>query len=99
MIAFLKYQWPGNLRELQNVIKRATLLNNSNLLELESLPQELILNNDDNNGPSNLKDEAEKTAIIDALRLAKGNKSRAAELLGISRKTLYDKINQFGLDD
>lgn len=99
MIAFLKYQWPGNLRELQNVIKRATLLNNSNSLELESLPQELILNNDGNNGPSNLKDEAEKTAIIDALRLAKGNKSRAAELLGMSRKTLYNKINQFGLND
>ena len=44
------------------------------------------------------KDEAEKSAIVDALNLAKGNKSRAAELLGMSRKTLYNKINQYGLD-
>ncbi|CAM3817458.1 sigma-54 dependent transcriptional regulator [Flavobacterium cucumis] len=99
MIAFLKYHWPGNLRELQNVIKRATLLNTSNTLELESLPPELTASNTNNNNVGNLKDEAEKAAILDALNFAKGNKSRAAELLGMSRKTLYNKISQFGLDD
>lgn len=96
MIAFLKYPWPGNLREMQNIVKRATLLNTSNVLEIESLPIEFA---NTNQSTTNLKDEAEKTAILDALHLAKGNKSRAAELLGMSRKTLYNKINQFELED
>ena len=74
------------------MIKRATLLNTSNTLELESLPPELTASNTNNNNVGNLKDEAEKAAILDALNLAKGNKSRAAELLGMSRKTLYNKI-------
>lgn len=96
MIAFLKYPWPGNLREMQNIVKRATLLNTTNVLEIESLPIEFA---NTNQSTTNLKDEAEKTAILDALHLAKGNKSRAAELLGMSRKTLYNKINQFKLED
>ncbi len=96
MIAFLKYPWPGNLREMQNIVKRATLLNTTNVLEIESLPIEFT---NTNQSTTNLKDEAEKTAILDALHLAKGNKSRAAELLGMSRKTLYNKINQFELED
>ena len=98
LVAFFRYHWPGNLRELQNVIKRATLLNVSEKLELSSLPIEFLPNETSNESPTNLKGEAEKSAIIDALTLAKGNKSRAAELLGMSRKTLYNKINQFGLD-
>lgn len=96
MIAFLKYPWPGNLREMQNIVKRATLLNTTDVLEIESLPIEFA---NTNQSTTNLKDEAEKTAILDALHLAKGNKSRAAELLGMSRKTLYNKINQFELED
>lgn len=96
MIAFLKYPWPGNLREMQNIVKRATLLNTTNVLEIESLPIEFA---NTNQSTTNLKDESEKTAILDALHLAKGNKSRAAELLGMSRKTLYNKINQFELED
>jgi two-component system, NtrC family, response regulator HydG len=98
LIAFFRHDWPGNLRELQNVIKRATLLNASTVLELESLPSEFNTLEKTVTTPTNLKDEAEKSAIVDALNLAKGNKSRAAELLGMSRKTLYNKINQYGLD-
>lgn len=98
LIAFFRHDWPGNLRELQNVIKRATLLNASTVLELESLPSEFNTLEKTATTPTNLKDEAEKSAIVDALNLAKGNKSRAAELLGMSRKTLYNKINQYGLD-
>lgn len=98
LIAFFRHHWPGNLRELQNVIKRATLLTTTEKLELNSLPMEFLATETSNKNPTNLKDEAEKVAILDALILAKGNKSRAAELLGISRKTLYNKINQFELD-
>lgn len=98
LIAFLKHDWPGNLRELQNVIKRATLLNPSSVLELSSLPPEFYSNQVSSDASTNLRDEAEKSAIKDALALAKGNKSRAAELLGMSRKTLYNKITQYQLD-
>jgi len=98
LIAFFRYHWPGNLRELQNVIKRVTLLTTTEELELNNLPMEFLATETSNKNPTNLKDEAEKAAILDALTLAKGNKSRAAELLGISRKTLYNKINQFELD-
>ena len=98
-IAFFRHHWPGNLRELQNVIKRATLLTTGINLEIDSLPLEFNTNeNSPTNEPVNLRDEAEKSAIIDALAMAKGNKSRAAELLGMSRKTLYNKINQYQLD-
>ena len=98
LIVFLKHDWPGNLRELQNVIKRATLLNPSSVLELSSLPPEFYSNQVSSDASTNLRDEAEKSAIKDALALAKGNKSRAAELLGMSRKTLYNKITQYQLD-
>ncbi|MCU0351586.1 MAG: sigma-54 dependent transcriptional regulator, partial [Flavobacterium sp.] len=99
MIAFFRHHWPGNLRELQNVIKRATLLTTGINLEIDSLPLEFNTNeNSPTNEPVNLRDEAEKSAIIDALAMAKGNKSRAAKLLGMSRKTLYNKINQYQLD-
>jgi two-component system response regulator HydG len=97
MIAFFKHNWSGNLRELQNVIKRATLLNPSKTLEIGSLPAELQ-SEQSNETRNNQKGEAEKNAILEALTLAKGNKCRAAELLGVSRKTLYNKINQFELD-
>lgn len=93
-----QYNWPGNLRELQNYIKRATLLSAENTIEASSLPEELTLSKyQENNFQFGLKDEAEKAAILNALSIAKGNKSRAAELLGVSRKTLYNKINQYKL--
>lgn len=98
LLAFFKYNWPGNLRELQNIIKRATLLNSSETLEISSLPDEFLQSDKSSETPTNLIEDAEKSAIETALTLAKGNKSRAAELLGMSRKTLYNKINQFGLD-
>ncbi|CAM3919468.1 MULTISPECIES: sigma-54-dependent transcriptional regulator [Flavobacterium] len=95
---FYQYHWPGNLRELQNYIKRATLLSAEDTIEVNSLPEELTSSEkQENNFQFGLKDVAEKAAITNALSIAKGNKSRAAELLGISRKTLYNKINQYEL--
>jgi two-component system response regulator HydG len=95
---FYQYHWPGNLRELQNYIKRATLLSADDTIEVNSLPEELTSSEkQENNFQFGLKDVAEKAAITNALSIAKGNKSRAAELLGISRKTLYNKINQYEL--
>ena len=61
------------------------------------LPSNHTSEKQENNFQFGLKDVAEKAAITNALSIAKGNKSRAAELLGISRKTLYNKINQYEL--
>ncbi len=97
--AFNQYHWPGNLRELQNVIKRAVLLTVSDEVQLEALPQEL-LNPDKKLG--NLegfsKSEFEKDRIIKALKKTNFNKSKAAKLLQVTRKTLYNRINHYNLD-
>lgn len=96
--AIKQYQWPGNLRELQNYIKRATLLSLDSCLHLEAFPEEVInLKKAENPSHLGLMDLAEKNSIIEALEITNGNKSRAAEILGISRKTMYNKITQYQL--
>lgn len=101
---FKSYSWPGNLRELRNVIRRSVLLSPDNQVELHSLPNE-ILNNSSNNNfiveGSNLKliqAANEKELIVSTLRKVNYNKSKAARLLNIDRKTLYNKIKQYGID-
>lgn len=100
----LKYDWPGNLRELKNVIKRMVLLTLSNTSEISSLPEEMILaiqhQNPKNTG-SDLKAQNEvneKALIIETLQKVKNNKSQAAKLLNIDRKTLYSKMDKYEID-
>ena len=96
---FNQYHWPGNLRELQNIIKRAVLLTTSNEVGLEALPKELMNPNkkvETLEGFS--KSEFEKDRIIKALQKTNFNKSKAAKLLQVTRKTLYNRINQYNLD-
>ncbi|MFS4494208.1 sigma-54-dependent transcriptional regulator [Maribacter sp. 2308TA10-17] len=96
---FREYHWPGNLRELQNVIKRAVLLTTGNEVELHVLPKELI---EFEGKPLKVADfsksEFEKDRIIKALKKTNFNKSKAAKLLQVTRKTLYNKINHYNLD-
>lgn len=94
--ALQQYNWPGNLRELQNYIKRATLLATDETITIVDLPEE-ITSATTHSIDLGLRDEAEKKAILDALAMTNGNKSRAAEILGISRKTMYNKITQYDL--
>ncbi|MCO6161628.1 sigma-54 dependent transcriptional regulator [Flavobacterium sp. NRK F7] len=94
--ALQQYSWPGNLRELQNYIKRATLLAIDETITIVDLPEE-ITSATTHSIDLGLRDEAEKKAILDALAMTNGNKSRAAEILGISRKTMYNKITQYDL--
>ncbi|QRR03712.1 sigma-54-dependent transcriptional regulator [Dyadobacter sandarakinus] len=120
---FLNYSWPGNLRELKNVIKRATLLSDGELIEQKSLPFEIVnyrklkdlddepvaaatsisglaesAENDDTK-PSlkSVANEAEYDMIMQVLRDVNFNKSKAARLLNIDRKTLYNKMKQFDI--
>ena len=107
LAALAAYAWPGNVRELRNVIERATLLATGDTLSLADLPSELATSIDTTTPlyaerPARLPDpnptlaESEKRQILAALAEAKGNKSKAAEKLGISRRTLHRKLNEWG---
>lgn len=104
--SFMNYSWPGNIREVKNVIKRAVLLSKGKSINLASLPREIIFSLEErqssthNNANPDLKTytgETEKEVIITTLRQAGFNKSKAAKLLRIDRKTLYNKIKLYGI--
>ena len=86
------YAWPGNVRELQNKIKAASVMAEGKLITAEDLalavPDGLMMN------LKAVRGEAEKDAVQKALAMARGNVAKAAELLGITRPTLYDLINR-----
>lgn len=91
------HDWPGNVRELENRVKRATIMSENNRINAEDL--ELTSANDDE-VVFNLKtarDNAEQEVISRVLRRTEGKVSRAAELLGVSRPTLYDLLEKHGL--
>ena len=96
--ALLEYHWPGNLRQMKNIIKRATLLAQGSFIGLAELGSE-ILETQLSTPKMTLRDEdAEKEHILEALRQTGNNKSRAAQLLDIDRKTLYNKLKLYGID-
>jgi two-component system, NtrC family, response regulator HydG len=104
----LNYPWHGNIRELENLINRCVLLAPSNTITVDVLPDELKSYYHENEHPQfsfnnkhALKDAtkvAERKAIADALQEANYNKSKAARILNIDRKTLYNKIKQFNIE-
>lgn len=93
------YSWPGNLRELKNVIKRAVLLTPGGFVTPDVLPSEIVSGEKPAPEPVGsivLKDSTqEKTLILEALQRADYNKSKAAKMLGIDRKTLYNKLKLY----
>ncbi|MDI6865188.1 sigma-54-dependent transcriptional regulator [Thermodesulfovibrio yellowstonii] len=85
----INYQFPGNIRELENILERSIIMSNSE--EIEVKIEENFTENED------LK-SIEKKAIIEALKKTGGNKKQASQLLGISLRTLYYKIKEFGIE-
>ncbi|MFO7756100.1 MAG: sigma-54 dependent transcriptional regulator [Bacteroidales bacterium] len=109
---FLEYEWPGNIRELKNVINRAVLLSDSGIIKAQSLPEEIRFSKvtgsrlqgekEQLNKAGNLKEATEiteKDLIISALIKCNWNKSKAAKLLSIDRKTLYNKIKHYDIEN
>lgn len=97
--ALLQFHWPGNVRELKNVIERGVTFTEYGKIKLEDLPEyirkTLELSDRKKNEEQNLLRMTEKQAIDQALKQAGGNKSKAAEILGISRSVLYSKLNKY----
>lgn len=90
------HSWPGNLRELNNVVKRAVLLTRGNKITTAELTQAMGQIRTDN--VLQLYDEdTERQRIITALQQTNGNKAKAARLLGVDRKTIYNKIEKLGI--
>ncbi|MDT8414324.1 MAG: sigma-54 dependent transcriptional regulator [Flavobacteriaceae bacterium] len=95
---FMAYHWPGNLRELQNVIKRAALLTQEDYIPKTVLPFEITEPQDDFHEITLTLKSTEKQQIVEVLKQVQFNKTKAAEILNISRKTLYNKLKKFGLE-
>lgn len=98
----LQYDWPGNLRELKNVIKRMVLLTPAETADVSSLPDEMIASVNQAPRPSTsdlkvINEVNEKAMIIETLIKVKYNKSKAAKLLNIDRKTLYSKMERYDI--
>ncbi|MFO7156860.1 MAG: sigma-54 dependent transcriptional regulator [Pseudomonadota bacterium] len=96
------YSWPGNIRELRNTIERGVILCDGDMIDESHLPPEM---EPDDSAGAVIKlslgmplREVEKEYILGSLRRNKGNKSRTAEILGISEKTLYNKLNRYIAD-
>jgi two-component system NtrC family response regulator len=94
--AIESYAWPGNVRELENCVKRAVIMAEASSIQAADLGLQTAAEDEVFN-LRQVRDEAEKQAILRVLGRVNGNVSRAAELLGVSRPTLYDLLERFGL--
>lgn len=99
---FENYSWPGNLRELFNVIKRSTLMAESEYIEISALPEEIIYHSttppsDTRRSLKGIANEAERERILKVLSQTGNNKSKTAKILNIDRKTLYNKLRNYDL--
>ena len=99
MEVFRNYNWPGNLREMRNVVKRATLLCQGDFITLEHIPSELSQAIVKEESEMALKGEKREIDLIrEALVKCNNNKSEAARLLKIDRKTLYNKMKLYAIE-
>ncbi|MCS7149687.1 MAG: sigma-54 dependent transcriptional regulator [Caldimicrobium sp.] len=99
-LALLNYDYPGNVRELKHIMERAILLSRDNLITIKDLPEELWINSNVNVTEMDYhqcKEMIERELIFKTLKECKGKRSEAAKKLGISRKTLWQKIKKFDL--
>jgi DNA-binding NtrC family response regulator len=102
----MRYDWPGNIRELKNIIERMVVLTNTDVLTSQNIPEDIRYGSRGrgpqlasiSSSPSSSLSEIEKEVIQKTIGDVKGNKSLAAKKLGISRRTLYRKIDEYRIN-
>lgn len=98
----MTYSWPGNIRELQNIIERLVILSDGNTLDETHLPREVVVRTNESPGMIGAQDltlaEVERQYILGILERYEGQKSIAAEKLGISTTTLWRKLKEYGVN-
>ena len=97
MAAMMEYEWPGNVRELRNALEYAVVRARGSILQTEDLPPEVLERRTDAGQGDLGIDEVDRFRA--ALKRARGNRTRAAAVLGISRATLYRRLRELGIDD
>ena len=95
--ALVRQPWPGNVRELENVIKRAVIMADGAKIGAGDVGLAVKEVDGDVLNLRQVRDEAERAAVVRVLARVNGNLSKAAEMLGVSRPTLYDLMDRFGL--
>lgn len=95
---FMEYFWPGNVRELENFIERAVVTAKGKVLVPDDFPKEIFFKKELNKlGVGNTLEEVEKSLILKTLEACAGNKTKAAEILRISTRTLRNKLSEYGV--
>ncbi len=103
LTALESYRWPGNVRELRNIVERAVILCKGGIIESMHLPNQILARETEPAGGETVAlgkplDEIEKEIIFKTLEMAGNNKTKAAKLLGISLKTMHNKLNKYFLE-
>jgi len=104
MLALNLYDWPGNVRELRNVLERAANMSSSNFVSMQHLPDYIrnkLIHEEPTPHNKQLRDkvaEAEIKAIISAIKVSNGSRTKAAKLLGIHRTAIYKKLSGYGIE-
>jgi two-component system NtrC family response regulator len=97
LAAIEAHDWPGNVRELENCLKRAVIMADASRITAEDLGLQGAETELDHFNLRHVRDEAERGAVVRVLARTNGNIARAADILGVSRPSLYDLMNRFGL--
>ena len=104
MDIFMHYHWPGNIRELKSALEYAFLVAESGQVEIQHLPAQLQSAIKTETAPQSVAADAgtavgpeEKAQLIEALRKAGGNQSRAAGILGVHRMTVFNRMRKYGI--
>ncbi len=107
MEKIMAYDWPGNVRDLENAIQSAMILTPDGIIQVEHLPLRVkgyeqvdttAVVETENNGIREINAQIEKEVILEALKKHNYNRTLTAEALNISRKTLFNKMKRYGLD-
>lgn len=105
LLKLINYNWPGNIRELENIIERCVVITSRDTITEKDLPAHIIKSSEvpsdyeDGNKLDEVLDCAERDIIIKTLKECGGNRTRASEVLGISRRSLHRKITKYNIED